>query len=181
PSDPTGAAGGCWQLAGATMATGPTWTFAPSAADVGRHVVLLAVTAGGESATRRWDVRVTPPRLPRVAAASPATGTVTVEVDREVVLRFDVRPATPGETVRVLWTVDGAPAGEGNTLRWRKGEPANVRARALALGSLGAAVGREWTILVRIPPTTTTTLAPTRIAEQQHVEPIGPLPPGGPE
>lgn len=172
-------AAGRWRLDGAEVATGPTWTFAPSPADVGRHVVLLAVPTGGESTTRRWDVRVTPPRLPRVAAASPAEGTVSVEVDREVVLRFDARPATPEETVRVVWTVDGVPAGEGNTLRWRGSEPANVRARALAVGSFGAAVGREWSILVRVPPTTTTTIAPTREAER--LEPIGPLPPSAPE
>jgi hypothetical protein len=179
--DPAGGARGRWQLDGATVATGPTWTFAPSAADVGRHVVLLGVTTGGESASRRWNVRVTPPRLPRVATASPAGGTVSVDVDREVVLRFDARPAAPGESVRVVWTVDGQPAGEGDTLRWRGTEPANVRARALALGSLGAAVGHEWTILVRAPATTTTTLAPTRMAEPQRVELMGPLPPSGPE
>src|SRR4030095_5034510 len=46
---------------------------------------------------------------------------------------------------------------------------------AVALGSFGAAVGREWSILVRVRPTTTTTIAPTREAER--VEPIGPLPP----
>jgi hypothetical protein len=173
--DPETGAAGRWRLDGAAVASGPTWTFAPSPADVGRHVVLLAVPTGEGPSTRRWDVRVTPPRLPRVAAASPAEGTVSVEVDREVVLRFDVRPATPGETVRVVWTVDGAPAGEGSTLRWRGREPANVRARAVALGSFGAAVGREWSILVRVRPTTTTTIAPTREAER--VEPIGPLPP----
>ena len=40
-----------WQLDGATVATGPTWTFAPAAADVGRHVVLLDVS--GPAGNRR--------------------------------------------------------------------------------------------------------------------------------
>jgi hypothetical protein len=169
-----------WRLDGAAVGTGPTWTFVPAVADVGRHVVQVDVPAGGTSSSQRWDVRVTPPRLPRVAGAAPGEATVRVEVDREVVLRFDARPATPGETVRVMWTVDGVPAGEGATLRWKGSEPANVRARALAVGSFGAAVGREWSILVRVPTTTTTTtIAPTREAER--VEPIGPLPPSAPE
>jgi len=167
-----------WRLDGTPVATGPAWTFAPGAADVGHHVVVLEVRGRpGRRATRRWDVRVAPPRLPRVSSSSPTDDTVSVEVDREVVLRFDARPATPGETVRILWSVDGAPAGEGDTLKWRAREPANVRARALAIGSLGAAVGREWRILARFPPTTTTTIAPTRVAGAPAVEPLGPLPP----
>ncbi len=164
-----------WRLDGTTMSTGTTWTFAPAAADVGRHVVTVTAGEGEAAAARRWDVRVTPPRLPRVAVASPADATVSVEVGRDVVLRFDARPATPGETVHIAWTVDGVPAGEGDTLRWHGDEPANVRARALAVGSFGAAVGRDWSILVRLPPTTTT-LPPVREAER--VEPLGPLPPG---
>jgi hypothetical protein len=171
------APGARWRLDGVPVATGAAWTFTPSPADVGRHVVRLATAA--DPSRRRWDVRVRPPRLPRVASVSPAASTVSVEVDREVVLRFDARPATPGETLRIAWTVDGVPAGEGDTLRWRASEPANVRARAVALGSHGAAVGREWSILVRAVPTTTTTEPPARVAASEHVEPIGPVPPRG--
>ena len=98
-----------------------------------------------------------PPHLPRVAAALPAGDTVSAEVDRPVSLRFDVRPSAPGETVTVAWTVDGMPAGEGDTLRWSWSEPVNARARAVATSSLGSAVGREWRILVRAVVTTTTT------------------------
>jgi hypothetical protein len=178
--DPAAAAGGArWRLDGVAVGTGPAWTFAPSAADVGHHVVLLATAA--EPSGRRWDVRVRPPRLPRVASVSPPGDTVSVNVGRDAVLRFDARPATPGETVRVTWTVDGEPAGEGDTLRWRSSEPVNVRARAVALGSHGAAVGRAWRILVRLAPTTTTTEAPARVAAPERVEPIGPLPPTGEE
>lgn len=173
---------GRWRLDGATVGSGPAWTFVPGPGDVGTHVVELEVSGGGTTRRRQWGVRVTPPRLPRVAAASPATDTVTTDVDRDVVLRFDVRPGTPGETVRVTWSVDGAPAGEGDTLHWRATEPANVRARALAVGSLGAAVGREWRILVRLPTTTTTTTTTTlpMRAKAEGVEPMGPLPPSRP-
>src|SRR5262249_46373593 len=150
-----------WTLDGTAVATSPTWTFAPTAADVGPHVVTLAVSDGTTHTTRRWDVRVTPPRLPRIAAASPDAATVSTEVDRPVVLRFDAKPGSPGETVEVRWTVDGAFAGEGDTLRWSASEPANLRARAIAVGSFGAAVARDWLILVRLPPPTTTTTQPS--------------------
>ena len=145
-----------WQLDGTTVGAGPTWTFEPGPEDIGRHVVRLAVAGPTGVTRRRWDVWVRPPRLPRVAAREPATDTVSVEVGREVVLRFDARPATPGESVRIVWTVDGAPAGEGDTLRWSASEPADVRVRALAVGSLGAVVGQDWRIQVRLPTTTTT-------------------------
>src|SRR5262249_12927598 len=156
-------------------ASTPTWTFAPTAADVGPHVVSLAASDGTTHRTWRWDVRVTPPRLPRIAAASPDAATVSTEVDRPVELRFDAKPGSSGETVEVRWTVDGAFAGEGTTLRWSASEPANLRARAIAVGSFGAAVAREWLILVRMPaPTTTTTQPSIRAAGQGPTEAVGP-------
>src|SRR5262249_4345271 len=44
---------------------------------------------------------------------------------------------------------------------WSASEPTNLRARAIAVGSFGAAVAREWLILVRLPPPTTTTMQPS--------------------
>src|SRR5262249_57220944 len=111
--------------------------------------------AGGE--TGGGPVRATPPPLPRGVPAAPAGDTVSVDIDQPVSLRFDVRPSAPGETVSVAWTVDGMPAGQGDTLRWSWNEPANARARAVATSSLGSAVGREWRIMVRAGVTTTTT------------------------
>ena len=134
-----------WTLDGDPVDATAEWTFAPTAAQVGSHVVSLTSTAGKQT----WLVRVIPPHLPRVAAAIPAGDTVSAEVDRPVSLRFDVRPSAPGETVTIAWTVDGMPAGEGDTLRWSWNEPVNARARAVATSSLGSAVGREWRILVR--------------------------------
>src|SRR5262249_60542980 len=88
-----------WTLDGTAVGSGPTWTFAPTVADVGPHVVSLAMSDGATRTTRRWDVRVTPPRLPRVSAASPDAATVSTEVDRPVELRFDAKPGPPGRTV----------------------------------------------------------------------------------
>src|SRR5262249_29383589 len=164
-----------WTLDGTAVGSGPNWTFAPTAADVGPHVVALAASDGTAHTTRRWDVRVTPPRLPRVTAALPDASTVSTEIDRPVELRFDAKPGSPGETVQVRWTVDGAFAGEGDTLRWSASEPTNLRARAIAVGSFGAAVAREWLILVRLPPPPTTTTQPSiRAAEHEPGEVAGP-------
>src|SRR5207247_1593995 len=76
------------------------------------------------------------------------------------------RPAAGGETVRTSWTVDGVPAGEGETLRLAPTHLGRFRARALALGSLGSATAREWeidvrpTVLAAASPTTTLTPPP---------------------
>jgi hypothetical protein len=160
-----------WMLDGTAVGSGPTWTFSPSASDVGSHQVSLASKDG---APIRWNVRVTPPRLPRIAAASPDVTTLSVQVDQPIELRFAARPGAPGETVQVRWTVDGAFAGDGDTLHWSSSEPANLRARAMAVGSFGAAVARDWLILVRLPPPTTTTLPAVREAEAGPNEIAGP-------
>src|SRR5262249_44361032 len=127
-----------WTLDGEPVDGTAEWTFAPTAAQVGSHVVSLTPTAGNKT----WLVRVIPPHLPHVAAAIPAGDTVSAEVDRPVSLRFDVRPSAPGETVTIAWTVDGMPAGGGDTLRWSWNEPVNARARAVATRSLRSAGGR---------------------------------------
>jgi hypothetical protein len=164
-----------WTLDGAASGSGAAWTFSPTASDVGPHVVSVAGSDGGGRTMHRWDVRVTPPRLPRVTGFAPDASTLSVEIDKPIELRFDARPGTPGETVQVRWTVDGAFAGDGNTLLWASSEPANLRARAMAMGSFGGAVARDWLIMVRLPPPPTTTTEPaTRAADAGPGEIAGP-------
>jgi hypothetical protein len=173
-----------WRLDGAPVGDGATWAFTPGVEDVGRHVVTADAGGPAGPVRRRWDVRVTPPRLPRVVAAAPTADHVVVDAGREFTMRFAARPVG-GETVRVRWTVDGVAAGEGEKLRWRVDAPAVVRVRALGTSSLGAAVGREWRVEVR-PTTTTSTVTTTSssstarpgdAATPEPVAPLGPLPP----
>src|SRR5262249_33025586 len=84
-----------WTREGTAVPTGPPWPSAPPAAAGGPHVVALAVSDGTTHTPRRWDVRVTPPRLPRITTASPDAATVSTEVDRPVELRFDAKPGSP--------------------------------------------------------------------------------------
>ena len=163
-----------WTLDGAAAGSGAAWTFSPTASDVGPHVVSVAGSDGGGRTMHRWDVRVTPPRLPRVTGFAPDASTLSVEIDKPIELRFDARPGTPGETVQVRWTVDGAFAGDGNTLLWASSEPANLRARAMAMGSFGGAVARDWLIMVRLPPPPTDDPAATRAADAGPGEIAGP-------
>src|SRR5207302_1969120 len=83
------------------------------------------------------------------AGRRPAATTLEVAQDEGVDLVLRARPAAGGETVRTSWTVDGVPAGEGETLRLAPTHLGRFRARALALGSLGSATAREWEIDVR--------------------------------
>src|SRR4029077_11210621 len=53
-----------WTLDGAAAGSGAAWTFAPTASDVGPHVVSVAGIDGSGRTILPWDVRVTPPRLP---------------------------------------------------------------------------------------------------------------------
>src|SRR5262249_21694081 len=53
-----------WALDDQTTDTGAQWTWVPTAADVGAHVVSLDAGGSSGAATRRWLVRVIPPHLP---------------------------------------------------------------------------------------------------------------------
>lgn len=152
-----------WTLDARAVGSAPQWSFVPTADDVGRHEVAVSVTGPAGTVRRRWQVRVTEPRPPRIVEASPAAASLSTPA--ESVVRLHVRAEATGrdETVAIAWTVDGVLAGEGETLRWRATRPGVAYARALATGSLGAAVAREWRITVTPLPTTTTTL-PSRAA-----------------
>src|SRR5262249_55488756 len=67
-----------WTLDGAPVDGTAEWTFAPTAAQVGSHVVSLTTTAGNKN----WLVRALPPPPPLGAAAVPGGDTVSAEVDR---------------------------------------------------------------------------------------------------
>ncbi|HTD26959.1 MAG TPA: hypothetical protein VK649_08270 [Candidatus Elarobacter sp.] len=156
-----------WRLDGQTIpGMALTWDFVPTPAHMGAHRVTLRLDGPAGAAERWWAVRVEPPRPPRVEVASPAATTLEVAQDEGVDLVLRARPAAGGETVRTSWTVDGMPAGEGETLRLAPTHLGRFRARALALGSLGSATAREWeidvrpTVLAAASPTTTLTPPP---------------------
>jgi hypothetical protein len=164
-----------WFLDGRPLAVaGPVWEYAPRAADTGTHRLKLRLIAAGRVTTRTWGLRVKPPRPPVIVMASPTGTSLVLGAGETVDLVLRARPAAPAETVQTSWTVDGAPAGEGDRLRVPAPVAGTVRARALVVGSLGAAVAREWTISARmtalaaasattlplVPPTTSSTAPP---------------------
>src|SRR5881296_957727 len=108
-----------------------TWDFVPTPAHMGEHRVTLRLDGPAGFAERWWAVRVEPPRPPRVEVASPAATTLEVAQDEAVELVLRTRPSAGGETVRTSWTVDGVPAGEGETLRLAPTHLGRFRARAL--------------------------------------------------
>lgn len=148
-----------WTLDGRTVGSASQWSFAPAASDVGLHRVAVTVTAREGTVARVWSVRVLPPHPPRIVDPSPREE--TIEAPARTWLHFRVRAVTSAELeqVTVTWTVDGEPAGQGDTLRWRPPQPGSFRVRALVASSLGSAVAREWRIEATVPPTTTTSIA----------------------
>ena len=165
-----------WRLDGQTIpGMALTWDFVPTAAHMGTHRVTLRLDGPAGAAERWWAVRVEPPRPPHVEVASPASTTLEVAQDEGVDLVLRTRPAASGETVQTSWTVDGVPAGEGETLRLAPSHLGRVRARALALGSLGSATAREWEIDVR--PTVLAAASPTTVQTPPTPTTLPPPPP----
>ncbi len=163
-----------WTLDGRPSGSAMQWTFAPTAAQLGAHRIEVVVTGGAVVVRRVWNVRVEPPRPPRVLEASPRTDTVETPVHRSVRLRLRVEPTAPDETVQVEWTVDGEPAGDGDMLRLRPEKIGTQRVRALATSSLGSAVAREWRI--EVTEATTTTSEPLEMAAIPEPPPVEPPP-----
>ncbi|HEV7731309.1 MAG TPA: hypothetical protein VGR62_04065 [Candidatus Binatia bacterium] len=161
-----------WTLDGRPSGSAMQWTFAPTAAQLGGHRIEVVVTGGAVVVRRVWNVRVEPPRPPRVLEASPRTDTVETPVHRSVRLRLRVEPTAPDETVRVEWTVDGEPAGDGDMLRLRPEKIGTQRVRALATSSLGSAVAREWRL--EVTEATTTTTEPVEMAAIPEPPPVEP-------
>ncbi len=139
----------------------PVWLFVPTVTQVGTHHLTVAVHGPHGMAEHGWTVRVDPPRPPHVVAAAPAATSLEAAEDEPVELTMEARAATAGETVQTSWTVDGAPAGEGERLRLDTRRAGTIRARALATGSYGAAVAREWQITVS--PTMVAAATPTTV------------------
>lgn len=172
---PNGSSGFSWRLDGRAVADGTTtWEFTPTAPQVGTHELL--VTDHGSGLTRHgWAVRVEPPLPPRVLGTAPAAQTLEVDEREGVRLSMQARPSARGETVRTTWTVDGAAAGEGDSVRLVLPRAGRVRARAVAVGSLGSAVVREWEIVVR--PVEVAALTPTTTSLPPPPRPTTTLPP----
>src|SRR6185436_11995615 len=142
-----------WTLDGrpipGTLPTLPAWTFTPQPWHVGFHHVALEAHGRMTVLQRSWTVRVEPARPPKLVGTAPGLTTVEVEQDQPLELSLRTKPGAPGESVQTSWMVDGVPSGEGDTLRLQPPHPGRFRARALASGSLGSAIAREWEITVR--------------------------------
>jgi hypothetical protein len=141
-----------WTLDGRPAGTGPRWTYAPQAGEVGRRHIEVVVT-GREGAERRaWSVRVRAARPPQVLDPQPASGSVDLVAGSPLRLRIDPRPATPAERLSVIWQVDGVPVGDGNSFTLHPARPGVSVVRALVRSDLGVASTREWRISVAGPP-----------------------------
>lgn len=149
-----------WTLDGEPQGSESQWTFTPALAQIGARRVEVMVTGAGTRFRRAWTVTVFPPQAPRITQASPRGDDVKLEVERTVSLRFGAEPVGPGDKIAVAWTVDGAPAGDGTTLRLRGAHVGTMEARAVATSSFGSSVERTW----RITVTATTTTLPLQMA-----------------
>ena len=164
-----------WRMDGRPLpAEGPVFQLVPRAEDVGSHRLTAEVPASGGPVAHAWAVRVEPPRPPRIVATGPASPAIVLGPNATVDLVLRARPMGEAETVATSWTIDGRPAGKGERLRVTAPAVGTVRVRALAVGSLGSAVAREWAVTARatvlaaatpttlplFPPTTTTTEPP---------------------
>ncbi|MFN8546076.1 MAG: hypothetical protein U0807_17995 [Candidatus Binatia bacterium] len=149
-----------WVLDGRGVATARSWRFAPDAAQVGTHAVTVRVGTPAGPQQRTWSVRVRPPAAPRLIAQVPDVPALKVGIDEPVELRVQADASDPAARVHVAWSVDGVAAGEGDVLRLHPTRPGVVRVRALVTTAAGAAVAREWRVVVRVP-STSTSLPPT--------------------
>src|SRR5262245_54673052 len=138
-----------WTLDSVPAGTGPRWTFIAHPTDVGRRRVEVVVTGRAGAERRTWTVLVRPPRPPNVVA-DPPPGTLEVTNDSPLRLRVTAQPATHDEHVRLTsWSVDGAPAGQGDSFALKTDRAGARTVRALVLTDLGATTTREWRGIVR--------------------------------
>ena len=101
-----------WTLDGVAAGTGPRWSWAPGAGEVGRRLVEVTVIGPGGATHHRWAARVRPAAPPRVVGAEPASRALTLTAGDVLRLRFETTPATAAESVETSWTVNGRPAGQ---------------------------------------------------------------------
>ena len=135
-----------WTLDGVPAGTGAQWTFAPRPGDLGRRRVEVVVTMRGGAERRAWSVLVRAPRPPDVVTEPPA-GQIEVKSETPIKLKVKAEPAAHGERVRVTsWSVDGSPAGQGETFTVRADRPGPRTIRALVVTDLGATAIREWRV-----------------------------------
>ncbi|HYR96880.1 MAG TPA: hypothetical protein VEM57_09090, partial [Candidatus Binatus sp.] len=141
-----------WTVDGQPAGTGPRWSYAPRAADVGRRRVEVVVSGREGAEVRSWNVRVKAARPPQVVEAQPASPAVDVVARSSLRLRVDPRPATPNERLVTAWQIDGVPAGDGNSFTLRPERPGVTVVRAVVRSDLGPTVTREWRIMVAPAP-----------------------------
>ncbi|HLY38205.1 MAG TPA: hypothetical protein VKU61_09220 [Candidatus Binatia bacterium] len=135
-----------WTLDGVPAGTSARWTFAPRPGDLGRRRVEVVVTTRGGAERRAWSVLVRPPLPPDVVTEPPA-GQIEVKNETPIKLKVKAEPAARGERVRVTsWSVDGSPAGQGETFTLRADRPGPRTVRALVVTDLGATAIREWRV-----------------------------------
>jgi hypothetical protein len=141
-----------WTVDGQAAGTGPRWVYAPDLSQIGRRRVEGTVVSREGRVTRAWTTRVLPPRPPRITSAEPGADRIDATAGEPLPLRLDARAATPGERLRVAWSVDGAAVAEGARFTWRPQAPGTVVVEAVVSSDLGAAVSRSWHVNVLPAP-----------------------------
>jgi hypothetical protein len=140
-----------WTVDGKVAGTGPRWTFIPTPDQVGRRRVEVTVSDRQGSVRHAWMVRVDGARPPRIIGAEPAEGVVQLAPGNDLKLRLEAESATGTEQLKTTWTVDGKPAGEGETFSLRPTKPGRVVVGAQVQSDLGVSSRREWRVAVTKP------------------------------
>jgi hypothetical protein len=161
-----------WSLDGAPQsATGPTWSYTPdfqSAAQTPKEVKVVVSDAGGRSGELRWQVEIADTNRPPRLAALPTKEALTVKPGET--LRFSVQGEDPDhdDTLRYLWSVDGAPTAEGERFDLKSGKAgARQQVEVAVVDRAGWSVRRRWDVAVEGPaaPVLTVRAVKPRIAD----------------
>jgi hypothetical protein len=138
-----------WQLDGRVVGTETAWSLVPALEQLGEHRVALSE---GDRAVAKWRVRVEQGAAPRIVSAVPDVSDFDAEAGDRIRMTLAAHSASPDEDVGILWTVDGAPAGEGTQLEIQPRHPGSLVVRADAIAQYGGRASREWRIRVSAPP-----------------------------
>jgi hypothetical protein len=136
-----------WSLDGTPSGKGNQFEFRPPMAFVGSHEVSVTAVAPSGAFRHTWTVAVEAVGPPTVVRVVPDATVVRVPAGEPLAFEMEAEPAVLTDTVRVRWSLDGAPIGEGPRLVVRAPASGGQRVRAVATSEYGGAAVREWQIL----------------------------------
>jgi hypothetical protein len=135
-----------WSLDGVPSGKGNQFEFRPTASFVGSHEVSVTALAPSGAFRHTWLVAVDAVGPPTIVRAVPDAAIVRVPAGEPLAFELQAEPAALTDTIRVRWSLDGAPIGEGPRLVVRA-PPSGARVRAIATSEYGGAAVREWQIV----------------------------------